>query len=127
VRRSSRGAEQRQTRRHWRILKRLRAHPLHIINAVHLYCPNVEPVIDLGFLRLALRRVWNRSKHSCEDAGVGGRLSQLRSEGEIIVPAGSKAVGHIQQADRSGYMTIQSIRYDARCSSHSIEGVATNF
>lgn len=28
-------------------------------------------------------------------------------EGEIIVPAGAKAVGHIQQADRSGYMTIQ--------------------
>jgi hypothetical protein len=28
-------------------------------------------------------------------------------EGEIIVPAGAKAVGHVQQADRSGYMTIQ--------------------
>src|SRR5258706_4788632 len=28
-------------------------------------------------------------------------------EGEIIVPAGAKAVGHVQQADRSGYMTIR--------------------
>jgi hypothetical protein len=28
-------------------------------------------------------------------------------EGEIIVPAGAKAVGHVLQADRSGYMTIQ--------------------
>jgi hypothetical protein len=28
-------------------------------------------------------------------------------EGEIIVPAGAKAVGRVQQADRSGYMTIQ--------------------
>ncbi|MBZ5574218.1 MAG: hypothetical protein LAO09_20325 [Acidobacteriia bacterium] len=28
-------------------------------------------------------------------------------EGEIIVPAGAKAVGHVQQADRLGYMTIQ--------------------
>jgi hypothetical protein len=27
--------------------------------------------------------------------------------GEILVAAGTKAVGHVQQADRSGYMTIQ--------------------
>ena len=28
-------------------------------------------------------------------------------EGEIVVPAGSKAVGHIQEADRSGYVRIE--------------------
>jgi type IV secretory pathway VirB10-like protein len=28
-------------------------------------------------------------------------------DGEIIVPAGAKAVGHIQEADHSGYMRIQ--------------------
>ena len=28
-------------------------------------------------------------------------------DGEIIVPAGSKAVGHIQEADRSGYVRIE--------------------
>jgi hypothetical protein len=28
-------------------------------------------------------------------------------EGQIIVPAGAKAVGHIQEADRSGYVRIQ--------------------
>ena len=28
-------------------------------------------------------------------------------DGEIIVPAGTKAIGHIQQADRSGYMTVE--------------------
>jgi len=28
-------------------------------------------------------------------------------DGEIIVPAGAKAVGHIQEADRSGYVRIQ--------------------
>lgn len=28
-------------------------------------------------------------------------------EGEIVVPAGSKAVGQVQEADRSGYMRIQ--------------------
>jgi hypothetical protein len=28
-------------------------------------------------------------------------------DGEIIVPAGTKAVGHVQQADRSGYVSIK--------------------
>ena len=28
-------------------------------------------------------------------------------DGEVIVPAGTKAVGHIQEADRSGYLRIQ--------------------
>jgi hypothetical protein len=28
-------------------------------------------------------------------------------EGQIIVPAGAKAVGHIQEADRSGYVRVQ--------------------
>ena len=48
-------------------------------------------------------------------------------EGEIIVPAGAKAVGHIQQAERSGYMTIQ---FDSLMmpggAAIPIEGVATN-
>jgi len=48
-------------------------------------------------------------------------------EGEIIVPAGAKAVGHIQQADRSGYMTIQfeSLMMPDGAAI-PIEGVATN-
>lgn len=33
-----------------------------------------------------------------------------QKDGEIIVPAGSKALGHIEQADRSGYL---SIRFDS--------------
>jgi hypothetical protein len=48
-------------------------------------------------------------------------------EGEIIVPAGAKAVGHVQQADRSGYMTIQ---FDSLMmpdgSAVPIQGVATD-
>ena len=48
-------------------------------------------------------------------------------EGEIIVPAGAKAIGHIQQADRSGYMTIP---FDSLMlpdgAAVPIEGVATN-
>lgn len=47
--------------------------------------------------------------------------------GEIIVPAGAKAIGHIQQADRSGYMTIQ---FDSLMmpddASIPIQGVATD-
>jgi hypothetical protein len=48
-------------------------------------------------------------------------------DGEIIVPAGSKALGHIEQADRSGYL---SIRFDSLLmpdgSSTSIDAVATD-
>jgi hypothetical protein len=48
-------------------------------------------------------------------------------EGEIIIPAGAKAVGHIQQADRSGYITIQ---FDSLMmpdgAAIPIEGVATS-
>jgi hypothetical protein len=47
--------------------------------------------------------------------------------GEIVVAAGAKAIGHIQQADRSGYMTIQ---FDSLMmpddTSISIQGVAVD-
>ncbi len=47
--------------------------------------------------------------------------------GEIIIPAGAKAIGHIQQADRSGYMTIQ---FDSLMmpdeTSVAIQGTATD-
>ena len=50
-----------------------------------------------------------------------------QKDGEIIVPAGSKALGHIEQADRSGYL---SIRFDSLLmpdgSSTSIDAVATD-
>jgi hypothetical protein len=50
-----------------------------------------------------------------------------QKDGEIIVPAGSKALGHIEQADRSGYL---SIRFDLLLmpdgSSTSIDAVATD-
>jgi hypothetical protein len=48
-------------------------------------------------------------------------------DGEIIVPAGSKAFGRIEQADRTGYM---SIRFDSLLlpdgSRNEIDAVATN-
>src|SRR4051812_1412976 len=33
--------------------------------------------------------------------------NNYQREGEIIVPAGTKAVGHLQDADRSGYVRLQ--------------------
>ncbi|HET9281191.1 MAG TPA: TrbI/VirB10 family protein [Candidatus Angelobacter sp.] len=48
-------------------------------------------------------------------------------DGEIVVPAGSKAVGHIQEADRSGYVRIE---FDSLLmpdgSSVSIQAAATD-
>jgi hypothetical protein len=50
-----------------------------------------------------------------------------QKDGEIIIPAGSKALGHIEQADRSGYL---SIRFDSLLmpdgSSTSLDAVATD-
>lgn len=47
--------------------------------------------------------------------------------GEIIVPAGAKALGRIEQADRSGYL---SIRFDSLLmpdgSSAALDAVATD-
>jgi hypothetical protein len=50
-----------------------------------------------------------------------------QKNGEIIVPAGAKALGHIEQADRSGYL---SIRFDSLLlpdgSSAALDAVATD-
>jgi hypothetical protein len=50
-----------------------------------------------------------------------------QKSGEIIVPAGAKALGHIEQADRSGYL---SIRFDSLLmpdgSSTTLDAVATD-
>jgi hypothetical protein len=70
---------------------------------------NHEPEMDLGLA------TGSRLRARLEAAvSTAVRLPVLavieynyEREGEIIVPAGAKAVGHVQQADRSGYMTIQ--------------------
>jgi hypothetical protein len=88
-----------------------------------------EPAIDLGLPPGSRLRARLESA-----ASTGVRTPVLavieynyEREGEIIVPAGAKAVGHIQQADRSGYMTIQ---FDSLMmpdgGAISIEGVATD-
>jgi hypothetical protein len=90
---------------------------------------NNEPVIDLGLP--AGSRLRARLESAASTAVRTPVLAVIEynyeREGEIIVPAGAKAVGHIQQADRSGYMTIQ---FDSLMlpdgGAVPIEGVATN-
>jgi hypothetical protein len=90
---------------------------------------NSEPVIDLGLptgsrLRARLESAASTAVRTPVLAVIEYNYER---EGEIIVPAGAKAVGHIRQADRSGYMTIQ---FDSLMmpdgSTVPIEGVATN-
>jgi hypothetical protein len=90
---------------------------------------NSEPVIDLGLptgsrLRARLESAASTAVRTPVLAVIEYNYEH---EGEIIVPAGAKAVGHIQQADRSGYMTIQ---FDSLMmpdgAAIRIEGVATN-
>jgi hypothetical protein len=90
---------------------------------------NVEPAIDLGLpmgarLRARLESAASTAVRTPVLAVIDYNYER---EGEIVVPAGSKAVGHIQQADRSGYMTIQ---FDSLMmpdgAAIPIEGVATN-
>jgi hypothetical protein len=90
---------------------------------------NTEPLIDLGLP--AGSRLRARLESAASTAVRTPVLAVIEynyeREGEIIVPAGAKAVGHIQQADRSGYMTIQ---FDSLMmpdgAALPIEGVATN-
>ena len=70
---------------------------------------NAEPVIDLGLpagsrLRARLESAASTALRTPVLAVIEYNYER---EGEIIVPAGAKAVGRIQQVDRSGYMTIQ--------------------
>ncbi len=90
---------------------------------------NSEPVIDLGLptgsrLRARLESAASTAVRTPVLAVIEYNYER---EGEIIVPAGAKAVGHIQQADRSGYMTIE---FDSLMmpdgAAIPIEGVATN-
>jgi hypothetical protein len=90
---------------------------------------NSEPVIDLGLptgsrLRARLESAASTAVRTPVLAVIEYNYER---EGEIIVPAGTKAVGHIQQADRSGYMTIE---FDSLMmpdgAAIPIEGVATN-
>ena len=88
-----------------------------------------EPVIGLGLptgtrLRARLESAVSTAVRTPVLAVIEYNYERA---GEIIVPAGAKAMGHIQQADRSGYMTIQ---FDSLMmpddTSIPIQGVATD-
>jgi hypothetical protein len=88
-----------------------------------------EPVIGLGLptgtrLRARLESAVSTAVRTPVLAVIEYNYERA---GEIIVPAGAKAIGHIQQADRSGYMTIL---FDSLMmpddTSIPIQGVATN-
>jgi hypothetical protein len=88
-----------------------------------------EPVIGLGLptgtrLRARLESAVSTAVRAPVLAVIEYNYERA---GEIVVPAGAKAIGHIQQADRSGYMTIQ---FDSLVlpddTSSSIQGVAVD-
>ena len=88
-----------------------------------------EPVIGLGLptgtrLRARLESAVSTAVRTPVLAVIEYNYERA---GEIIVPAGAKAIGHIQQADRSGYMTI---RFDSLMmpddTSIPIQGAATD-
>jgi hypothetical protein len=88
-----------------------------------------EPVIGLGLptgtrLRARLESAVSTAVRTPVLAVIEYNYERA---GEIIVPAGAKAMGHIQQADRSGYMTIQ---FDSLMTpdntSIPIQGIATD-
>jgi hypothetical protein len=68
-----------------------------------------EPVIELGLVTGTRLRARLESAVSTALRMPVLAVIEYNHErgGEITVPAGAKAVGHVQQADRSGYMTIQ--------------------
>jgi hypothetical protein len=88
-----------------------------------------EPQIGLGLpagakLRARLESAVNTAVQTPVVAVIEYNYER---NGEIIVPAGSKAIGHLQQADRSGYL---GIRFDSLVmpdgSTTAIEATATD-
>jgi hypothetical protein len=88
-----------------------------------------EPELGLGFPPGARLRARLESAvtTAVETPVIAVIEYNYERNGEIIVPAGSKAVGRLQQADRSGYV---GIRFDSLVlpdgSTTAIEGTATD-
>jgi hypothetical protein len=88
-----------------------------------------EPVIGLGLPTGTRLRAHLESAVSTAVRAPVLAVIEYNYEraGEIIIPAGAKAIGHIQQAERSGYMTIQ---FDSLMmpddTNMSIQGVAVD-
>jgi type IV secretory pathway VirB10-like protein len=70
-----------------------------------------DPITDLGLGLATGTRLRARLESAASTAVRTPVLAVIEynyeRDGEIVVPAGAKAVGHIQEADRSGYVRIQ--------------------
>jgi hypothetical protein len=85
------------------------AHPTQSNSPSQNQFTSREPVIELGLVTGTRLRARLESAVSTALRMPVLAVIEYNYEraGEIIVPAGAKALGHVQQADRSGYMTIQ--------------------
>jgi hypothetical protein len=88
-----------------------------------------DPVISLGLpIGTRLRARLESAVSTAVRTPVMAVIEyNYENEGEIVVPAGAKASGHIEEVDRSGYMTIQFdslVMPDGR--SIPVDGIATD-
>ena len=67
----------------------------------------LAPILDLGTGARLSAHLASVLTTAVDDPVIAVIEYSYERDGEIIVPAGTKAVGHVQQADRSGYVSIK--------------------
>jgi hypothetical protein len=67
----------------------------------------LTPSLDLGTGARLSAHLASVVTTAVDDPVIAVIEYNYERDGEIVVPAGTKAVGHIQQADRSGYVSIK--------------------
>jgi hypothetical protein len=67
----------------------------------------LTPSLDLGTGARLSARLASLVTTAVDDPVIAVIEYNYERDGEIVVPAGTKAVGHVQQADRSGYVSIK--------------------
>jgi hypothetical protein len=89
--------------------------------------PDLEPGLGLATGTRLRARLEAAASTAVKTPVIAVVEYNYQKDGEIIVPAGAKALGHIEQADRFGYL---SIRFDSLLmpdgSSSSLDAVATD-
>lgn len=65
------------------------------------------PILDLGTGARLSAHLASVVTTAVDDPVIAVIEYSYERDGEIVVPAGTKAVGHLQQADRSGYVSIK--------------------
>jgi hypothetical protein len=67
----------------------------------------LTPSLDLGTGARLSAHLASVVTTAVDDPVIAVIEYNYERDGEIVVPAGTKAVGHVQQADRSGYVSIK--------------------